>query len=100
MKSGYKIYWTAHALSELENTLNYLKENWTERELKKFSRELDHSIELLSRNPRIFPLSSQKNNIRRVVILKFNTLYYRIKNDSVEILSFFSNRQDPGKLKT
>lgn len=36
MKSGYKILWTDHALSELENTVIYLEENWTERELKCF----------------------------------------------------------------
>ena len=27
MKSGYKILWTDHALSELENTVTYLEEN-------------------------------------------------------------------------
>ena len=51
MRSGYKIRWTNHALSELEATLKYLEKNWTERELQNFSRELDHTIELISKNP-------------------------------------------------
>lgn len=99
MKSGYKILWTDHALSELENTIIYLEENWTERELKNFSHELDHIIELISKNPELFQISGKRNNVRRVVVAKFNTLYYRIKNDSVEILSFFSNRQDSDKIR-
>lgn len=37
--------------------------------------------------------------IRKVVIKKFNTLYYRQKEDRIEIISFFSNRQNPGNLK-
>ena len=51
MKSGYKIQWTDHALSELEGIIAYLEENWTDRELKNFSQELDHTIELISKNP-------------------------------------------------
>jgi hypothetical protein len=32
MISGFKIVWTDHALSELKETIDYLKTNWTERE--------------------------------------------------------------------
>lgn len=99
MKSGYKILWTDHALSELENTIKYLEENWTERELKNFSQELDHTIELISKSPELFQVSKKKKNVRRAVVAKFNNLYYRQKNDSIEILSFFSNRQNPDKIK-
>jgi len=31
MKSGYKIEWTDHALSELKQTYQYLEENWTSK---------------------------------------------------------------------
>ena len=99
MKSGYKILWTHHALSELKATIEYLEKNWTERELKIFFRELDHTIELISRNPKIFQQSKKRKNIRRAVVSKLNTLYYRENNDTVEILSFFSNRQDPDRIK-
>ncbi|MAN59560.1 MAG: hypothetical protein CMC08_06960 [Flavobacteriaceae bacterium] len=99
MKSGYKILWTNHALSELENTIEYLEENWTERELKNFSQELDHTIELISKNPELFQISKKKKNIRRAVVARFNNLYYRLNEDSIEILSFFSNRQDPDRIK-
>jgi plasmid stabilization system protein ParE len=34
MKSGYKILWTDFALKELEKTIEYLEENWTEKELR------------------------------------------------------------------
>tara|TARA_R110002124_G_scaffold287262_1_gene472101 strand:+ start:2001 stop:2297 length:297 start_codon:yes stop_codon:yes gene_type:complete len=97
MQSGYRILWTDHALSELRETIEYLKENWTNKELANLSWELNHTIELISKNPEIFQAS--KKNTRRAVVAKYNSLYYRIKNDSIEILSFFSNRQDPNKIK-
>jgi len=91
--------WTEHALSELKDTLEYLKEKWTERELSNFSKELDHTIELISKNPELFQVSKTKKNVRRAVVARYNNIYYRTKNNTVEILSLFSNRQDPDKIK-
>lgn len=96
MESGYKILWTEHALSELSNTYNYLEANFTQRELKKLSIEIDKKLKLISLNPSLFPISESKK-VRRVVVLKFNTMYYRVKEHEIEILSFFSNRQNPNK---
>ncbi|TDN87665.1 hypothetical protein DET49_111113 [Salegentibacter sp. 24] len=73
MRNGYKILWTDHALSELKNTIQYLEENWSERELENFSQELDHTIELISKNPELFQVSKKKN-VRRAVVAKFNSL--------------------------
>jgi len=99
MRSGYKIEWTDNALAELKATYQYLEENWTKRELMNLSLEIENTLRLISDNPKIFPLSKGKK-IRRVVVKKFNTLYYRVaKNKRIEILSFFSNRQNPNKIK-
>ena len=99
MTSGYKILWTEHALSELEETIEYLRENWTDKELSNFSRELDHTIELISKSPELFQVSKKKKDVRRAVVANLNNLYYRINKDSIEILSFFSNRQNPNKIQ-
>lgn len=99
MKSGYKIRWTEHAISELKETLEYLENNWTERELQTFSAKLDHTIELISKTPEIFPTSFEKKNIRKAVVENHNNLYYRINENSIEIISLFSNRKNPSKKK-
>ena len=99
MKSGYKILWTNHAISELKETIEYLKTHWTERELRIFSAKLDHTIELISKSPEMFPESFEKKNIRKSVIDKNNTLYYRINQNSIEILSLFSSKKHPSKKK-
>ena len=99
MKSGYKILWTDFALKELEKTVEYLEENWTEKELRNLAENIEEKVSLISQNPNLFQASNYKKEIRRVVILKHNTLYYRIKNNQIEIISFFSNRQSPKKRK-
>lgn len=96
MESGFKILWTEHALIELADTYEYLEVRFTERELKKLSAEIEKTLELISINPKLFPLSESRG-VRRVIIKKFNTMYYRENKGYVEILSFFSNRQNPNK---
>ena len=98
MKSGCKIYWTKHALNELSRTIRYLEENFSDKEIQRLAQKIETTTKLISSNPDLFP-KSDKKNVRKVVILKFNTLYYRVKSDKIEILSFFSNRQSPNKLK-
>ena len=99
MRSGYKILWTDHALSELKQTIEYLETHWTERDLQNFASKLDHTIELISKSPELFPLSLEKDLVRRAVVEPHNTLYYRIKEETVEILSLFANLQHPKKKK-
>ncbi|GGG49694.1 type II toxin-antitoxin system RelE/ParE family toxin [Bizionia arctica] len=99
MISGYKIYWTDHALSELKETIEYLEFNWTEKELRKFSSKLEHTLELISKAPKLFPLSSKKNEVRKAVIEKHNSLYYKINLNTIEIISLFSNIKNPNSKK-
>ena len=74
MKNGYKILWTAFALKELEKTIEYLEENWTEKELRTLAESIEEKLALISRNPNLFQASDNKKNIRRVVIQTYNTL--------------------------
>ncbi|SFD05456.1 type II toxin-antitoxin system RelE/ParE family toxin [Algibacter pectinivorans] len=99
MESVYKVLWTDHAISELKDTITYLETHWTNKELVNFSNKLDHTIELISKTPEIFPNALSKIEIRRAVVDKHNTLYYRKNNNSIEIISLFANKQDPTKKK-
>jgi plasmid stabilization system protein ParE len=98
MKSGYNIRWTENALDELQETFDYLEENWTEKELHNLSVAIQKTIDFLSENPTLFPVAD-KIGVRKAVVLKLNTIYYRIVDKDVEILSFFLNRKDPKKRK-
>ena len=99
MKDGYKILWTDFALKELENTIEYLEENWTEKELQNLALNIEETLKLISQNPELFQGSEIKKDLRRAIILSHNTMYFRVKNNQIEIISFFSNRQNPKKRK-
>ena len=99
MKNPYKIKWTVHALKELKETFDYLEANWTEREMNKLGLEIERTLNLISINPELFPKTRKRKNVRRAFVTKQNTLYYRTNNKMIEVLSFFSNRKNPDKLK-
>lgn len=98
MKKDYEILWTDLALEELSKTVEYLEREFSQKEIDKLGIEIERIFSIISSNPTIFPLS-ENLQVRKVVILKFNTVYYRIIDKQIEIISFFSNRQSPKKRK-
>jgi plasmid stabilization system protein ParE len=95
-----KISWTPTAKKTYFKVLEYLAENWTKREVKKFINEVDSLLTQITENPEVFQASGKKKNIRKALINKNNTLYYRIKpkEKELELITFWDNRQDPQKL--
>ncbi|MFA5620968.1 MAG: type II toxin-antitoxin system RelE/ParE family toxin [Weeksellaceae bacterium] len=98
MGSEFEITWTDLALEELQKTVEYLEAEFTSKEIDKLGDEIERILSIIIHNPDIFPLSD-KGKVRKAIILKYNTLYYRIVENEIQILSFFSNRQNPLKRK-
>ena len=95
MKNTYKIIWTDESLKGLKSILDYLEEKWTKREIKKFAKLLDKQIGLIQKNPKLFPLSSRSNELRRSVLSKQTTIYYKVDKNNIYIVSLFDNRRNP-----
>ena len=85
-------------MEELSETVEYLEREFSQKEIDNLGDEIERITSIISQHPNIFP-NSDRLKTRKAVILKFNTLYYRIMNDKIEIVSFFSNRQSPDKMK-
>ncbi|MBA7556704.1 hypothetical protein ES705_49421 [subsurface metagenome] len=94
------IFWTPKARRTYFEVLNHLKKNWTEREIQNFINEVNNLLDQIKQNPEMFKESRKKKNIRKGFITKYNTLYYRVKprKKELQLLVFWDNRQDPGKL--
>lgn len=69
------------------------------KRVKEIFPKPDHPIELISKTPKIFPESYEKKEIRKAVIEKHNSLYYRIIENLIEIVSSFSNLKNPDNKK-
>ena len=99
MKTYYKVDWTDESIKNLDSIIEYLTIRWTDREIRNFYKLLEKTIELISRNPLIFPASELKKNVRRTLLSKQTTIYYEIKKNRIIILSLFDNRKNPKSIK-
>lgn len=99
MKSGYKLFWSERALGDLTNIIDYLTENWTQKEIKAFAKKLDKRLEIIAINPRLFPLTKKRKNVRRSVLTRQTVIYYETKENIVTVVALFDPRQNPSKLK-
>ena len=99
MKNGLKIRWTEEATKNLEGIIVYLETNWTTKELIKFFQKFEKQLIILSNFPEAYSISQKKRRIHRCVLTKNLSIYYKVTNDSIFLLSLFDTRQDPAKLK-
>lgn len=98
MKDSYKIIWSRRAYNNLAKVISYLEENWTEKEIKKFSIELEQCLKIMQRSPLTFPVSMTKPLLRKAVITRHNTLFFKLQEHAVEVVNIFDTRQDPAKI--
>ena len=93
------IFWSPLADEDLDKILNYLEINWGASSSLKFIEMIEHSLGQISINPRQYPLINKKMRVRKCVLSKQNTLFYKNTMTHIFLLRIYDNRQDPKTLK-
>ncbi|WP_339918488.1 type II toxin-antitoxin system RelE/ParE family toxin [Yeosuana marina] len=93
-----KVVISKTAEKKLEKLFEYLIKEWSAKVKKDFIEKLDSSIEIIKNQPEIFPESKKGKSLRKCVITKQTTLYYRYNSKRINIVTLFDTRQDPNKL--
>lgn len=93
------VFWSPLSVADAENILDYLFKNWSEQVAENFTNQLDHILSQIAKKPKLFPLTNKKKKVRKCVMNKQNTLFYRESKDAIELLRIFDTRQHPKKLK-
>jgi plasmid stabilization system protein ParE len=83
---------------KLEELLEYLENEWSEKVKTDFIDKLERVIALIKSNPESFQKSELEKGLHQCVITSQTTIYYRYDNDFVYIVTLFDNRQNPKKL--
>jgi len=87
------------ATKKLESLFEYLVNKWSVKVKNEFIAKLDKSIHLIKKQPKSFPSSEKEIGLRKCVITKQTTLYYRFDDKTIKIVTIFDTRQHPKKLK-
>jgi plasmid stabilization system protein ParE len=95
----YKIFWSDESLNNLGAVLSYLETEWTEREVTIFKNKLSKQLDLIQKNPKLFPKSNLQSRLRKAVLSKQTTIFYELKGFEIHIAYLFSNRMDIRRIK-
>jgi len=79
--------------------LDFLQKEWGGKVPQSFVDRVDYILDLIVTNPQIFSASQKQKDARRCVITQHVSLYYRKKDDKIELIAFIDNRSDPKRLK-
>lgn len=90
----YEIVWLPDAEERFDAIIQYLKQQWSDKEVKDFVDYTNHVIQLIQSNPTLFKKST-KRGIREVLISSHNLLLYRIVGNEIQLITFFDNRRNP-----
>lgn len=93
-----KIIWSADAVSDYEQNIEYLLDEWGIKETQQFIDEIAEMLNTISKMPELFPLSDYRD-IRKCVVRKQISILYRVKDDKIELVRIWNNKKNPKKLK-
>ena len=100
MDSEMEIIWSEKAKLTFFRVIDYLEEKWTNKEIIQFNQRTQIVIDAIIKNPGIYPYSTKNKDVRKDIIDKNNSLFYKIdvSHQKIYLLTFFDSRQDPKKL--
>lgn len=95
-----KIVWNRRASKQLQELQVYLEKEFGSNTVKTFTNRLFKFLELLTKYPHIGTLENKTEDIHGFLLHRHTTIFYKVKQDTIYILSLFDNRQNPDKRKT
>ncbi len=94
-----KVFWTKEAEETFNQNIAYLEEEWNEAVIDNFIDKVEEVIAAISKHPLVFPAISKKKATHKCLIVKQVSLYYKVLEDRIDLLTFWNNYQNPKRLK-
>lgn len=97
----FEILWTNTAESSFQDIIEYLQEEWSEKEVRNFLKRVDKFIITLSKYPTMCRSSSKRKNVRIGILDKHTQTVYQYipENNSITILLFRGMKRSPSSFK-
>ncbi|WP_426326923.1 type II toxin-antitoxin system RelE/ParE family toxin [Pedobacter sp. R-06] len=73
----------------------FIEEIWGYDYAEKFIHSVYKKIDLIAIQPFIYEPILLNSQVRKGVVSKYTSFYYRVYQEEIRILFFFDNRQDP-----
>ncbi len=93
-----QIIWSPSSEKDFEDILDYLSRKWSKNVAYQFIIKTEILLNQIANNPKQFPIINKQLNVRKCVLTKHNSLYYKITTNHIEIIRIYDTRQNPNDL--
>jgi plasmid stabilization system protein ParE len=93
-----KILLSKRASGKLEKLLIFLEKDWSINVKDAFLFKLEESLKQIQKLPESFPESEKVPGLRKCVVTRQTTIFYKYSVSAIYIVSLFDNRQNPNSL--
>jgi plasmid stabilization system protein ParE len=93
-----QVIWSDEAIVDYHQNIDYLLTDWSEQVAIDFIEDVDTVIDLIKSYPELYPLTNY-HKIRKAVIRKQVTLFFKASENEIQLIRFWNNYQDPDKMK-
>ena len=95
-----EITWSFDAINTYNSVIDYLQNEWTDKEVMNFANRTREKLQIIQLQPKIGRLVNKKLHIRRTLVHKKTTLFYRYRPNKkeLELLLFWNNLQNPQRV--
>jgi plasmid stabilization system protein ParE len=92
------IRYSLRARQEEIELLEYIARRFGPEKAKEIFDNIEHTLSLISKAPEMYPKSRRREGLRKCVFSKQTSIYYRVRENCIEVVSFRPNKNDPEKL--
>jgi len=93
-----EVEWSPKSRLDYIENIDYLLEQWTEKEVFSFNESIDYHIKLI-KSGRISFTKTKYKNVFKVIIVRQITLFFAIVDNTIRLLRFWNNYQNPDDFK-
>ena len=88
------VLWSNRSLQNSLSIKKYIAHNFSQKEVDNFFALLFAFEKAVSFFPKLYPFSNQQREIRRAVLSKELSAFYRIADSKIQVLAVLDNRCD------
>ena len=92
-----EVVWTQKAEQDYYDQIDTLLERWNETVAESFVDRVFETIDHIVAHPQMYALTDYRS-IRKAVLNKHISLFYRVEEQKIVLLRFWPNQRDPKKL--
>jgi plasmid stabilization system protein ParE len=91
----HQIIWSPRSRQDYIELMEYLIDKWGLQSAKKVNAHLMAQLDRISQKPELYQRSGKHQDIRRCVLSRQTSLYYRVQGDRIELITLIDNRKHP-----